>query len=161
MRTRFLALIVGAFFAVPAAVATADAVVGVAVLPQGPTPYTNININAGINLGSHAALGLNVLTATSLDFALVGVVQCLRAEGKRASVVTRFLDPLTNGQGDFVGQVFWFEDRGLLGIPRRDRVRNFRLTESELQGQYSSCPSVVPPFPYGEIRFGDITVLDL
>jgi hypothetical protein len=160
MRKIYLAILVGASLMVPAA-ASADVVAGVAVLPQGPTPYTNVNINAGVDLGFGFPLGVNVLTDTSLQFALVGVVQCLRVEGKRASVVTRFLDPLTNGQGDFVGQVFWFEDRGLLGLlGQRDRVRNFRLTESELSGQYSTCPSVTSPLPYNEIRAGDITVID-
>ena len=161
MRKKCLAAIVGAFFALPAAASSADAVLGGAVLPQGPTPFTNLNISAGVRLGPHAALGVSVLTATNLDFALVGVVRCVRAEGRRASVVVRFLDPLTNGQGDFVGQVFWFEDRGLLGLlGQKDRIRNFRLTESELSGEFRNCPSVTPPLPYSEIRAGDITVLD-
>jgi hypothetical protein len=159
MRKIYLAIVLGASLMFPAA-ASANVVAGVAVLPQGPTPYTNININAGVDLGFGFPIGANVLTDTSLQFALVGVVQCLRVEGKRASVVTRFLDPLTNGQGDFVGQVFWFEDRGLLRLGQRDRVRNFRLTESELSGQYATCPSVTPPLPYNEIRAGDISVLD-
>jgi len=143
------------------AAASADSVIGVAVLPQGPTPFTNINVQAGVNLGPDFPLGVNVALATDLSITLVGVVQCIRAEGKKASIVTRFLQPLTTNQGDFVGQVFWFEDRGLLGLlGQKDRVRNFRLTEAELSGTYSTCPSVTPTLPYNEIRFGDLTVLD-
>lgn len=163
MRRTLIALAAGAALALPAS-ASADVVVGAGVLNAGPTPNANVLVNAGVNLGPATPLGVTVSLAVPSLARNVGVVKCLRAEGKQASMVVRFIEPVSDQQGTFVGQVFWFDDRGLLGLLGPvDRGYNFRLKEAQLAGEFATCPPVTPPaiFGYRNILLGDFTVLDI
>ena len=146
---------------------THDVVGGIGKLPLSPGGFTNYFAFAAFSSpdGSNAG-GYLIVTAPETGMRFTGFVRCLNVQGNRASLVMTFDSHIANQPPQFKGAVFWLQDNGKTqkGQLPTDVQRNFRLTQTQLDTTYATCPDVIPTPDVGPGRLipsGDLVIHDV